>query len=102
MGCCTTNFHTPNILIVGTYNLNQCAGVRIELLKEWLYKLKRVYSFKVWEQCNIEESDLIDKINVLEQWITVKEADSETCEYYDQLQSFQTIIVNIIKSGTSI
>jgi hypothetical protein len=98
--CCgqTNNFHTPNIPLGGVSNLTQCGGVKLDLLKEWLYKLKRVQKLNVWEQIGIEESELIDRINVLEQWIEIKKSDPESCEYFDQLRSFQTMIVKIIKS----
>jgi len=103
MGCCTgsKNYHSPNMPLGGTFNLNQCEGVRVELLNEWLYKLKRVKQFSSWVQAGIEEAELIDRINVLEQWIVVKKIDSATCEYFDQLKSFQTMIVKIIKSGAA-
>lgn len=82
--------------------VNVCTGVTIDLLQQWLSKLNRVIDLSAWDNIPIPKQEILDMINLVEQYISAKQLDPNTCDFYDQLPSIQTVIVSIIKANLSI
>lgn len=98
--CCTgivSAFYSPNMNPT-SINTSTCGGVKISLLQTWLGRLRRVLELGYNDEINATEQEITDSINVLELWIVAKQADPETCEYFDKMQPIQTLVSSSIKA----